>query len=135
MTGRAKNRPALSAAEWHVMKVVWEFGPLAARDLYAHLTDSQSWGYATVKTLLRRLVKKGWLDFEQVGNSYLYRAAVRRDKAVGAAIGEFSGRVLDGVLAPFVAYLAKQDQLTGDDLDQLEQIIQQQRRREQADDT
>ena len=127
MAGKPKD---LSAAEWEVMKVIWEHGPMAARDVYSHLSDEQSWGYATVKTLLRRIVKKGWLEYDQVGNSYLYRAAVLRDKAVFAAVREFSTRVLDGVLAPFVAYFAKEKDLSPEDLDRLEEIIERHRRKE-----
>jgi len=105
------------------MKVIWEHGPLAARDVYSHLSGDQTWSYATVKTMLRRAVKKGWVEYDQIGNSYLYRAEVPREKAVFAAIGDFSNRVLDGVLAPFVAYFARQDNLSQEDLDQLEEII------------
>ena len=112
------------------MKVVWEDGPMVARDVYARLADNQTWGYATVKTLLRRIVKKGWLDYDQIGNSYLYRAAVPREKAVFAAIRDFSKRVLDGALAPFVAYFATQNDLTPEDLDELEQILKRHHRKE-----
>ena len=130
MAKKPKDLPDLSAAEWEVMKVIWEHGPMAARDVYSHLQNDQDWTYVTVKTFLRRVVKKGWLDYDQIGNSYLYRAAVPRDKAVFAAIGGFSNRVLGGVLAPFVAYFAKQNDLTPEDLDQLEQILKHHRRRE-----
>lgn len=125
-----RQLPDLSPAEWDVMTVIWKHGPVAARDVYSHLSEDRTWSYATVKTLLRRIVKKGWVDYDQIGNSYLYRAAVRREKAVFAAIGEFSNRVLDGVLAPFVAYFAKQNDLTPEDLDELEQVLKRHRRKE-----
>lgn len=81
----ADHEPSLSPAEWEVMNVLWDHGPLAARDVYASLpSDSdgapaRGWAYRTVKTLLSRLVAKGALDYEQVGNSYLYRSAVERE--------------------------------------------------------
>ena len=129
MARKVKDMPNLSPAEWEVMKVLWEHGPMAARDIYAHLEKDQTWTYDTVKTFLRRAVSKGWLDYDQIGNSYLYRAAVPREKAVFAAIGDFSNRVLDGVLAPFVAYFARQKGLSPEDLDQLEEIIKRHRKR------
>ena len=129
MTKRAKDLPDLSPAEWEVMKVIWEHGPLAARDVYSHLSGDQTWSYATVKTMLRRVVKKGWVEYDQIGNSYRYRAAAARDKAVFAAVRDFSNRVFDGVLAPFVAYFARQNSLSPEDLDQLEEIIERHRKR------
>ena len=130
MAVKPEDRPKLSPSEWEVMKVIWEHGPMAARDVYSHLQGAQDWTYVTVKTFLRRAVKKGWLDYDQIGNSYLYRAAVPQDKAVSAAIRGFSNRVLGGVLSPFVAYFAKQKDLTPEDLDQLEEILKHHRREE-----
>lgn len=77
--------PVLSPAEWEVMKVLWDNGGLAARDVFAALppdgdgVPSRGWAYRTVKTLLSRLVAKGAIDYQQVGNSYLYRAAAERE--------------------------------------------------------
>jgi BlaI family transcriptional regulator, penicillinase repressor len=71
--------PLLSPAEWEVMKVLWESGPLAARDVFARLPKNRGWAYKTVKTLLSRLVAKQALAYDQIGNSYLYRAAVDRE--------------------------------------------------------
>ena len=129
MAKRLKELPDLSPAEWEVMKVIWEHGPLAARDVYSHLSRDQTWSYATVKTMLRRVVKKGWVEYDQIGNSYLYRAAVARDKAVFAAVRDFSNRVLDGVLAPFVAYYAEGKDLSAEEVAQLEEIIKRHRKR------
>jgi len=110
------------------MKVVWEGAPMAARDIYAQVAQQRDWAYSTVKTLLRRMVAKGWLDYRRVGNSFLYRAAVPRTRAVRRAVRDFSSSVLDGLLAPFVAYYAEEKGLSPDDLAQLEEIIRQHRK-------
>ena len=130
MGKKLKDLPNLSPAEWEIMRVMWDHGPMAARDVYAEISKSQTWSSVTVKTLLRRIVKKGWIDYDQIGNCYLYRAAVARDKAVSAAVRDFSNRVLGGVLAPFVAYFAKQNGLTPEDMRQLEEILERHRRGE-----
>jgi len=121
--GNASPSRSLSDAEWEVMKVVWEHGPLAARDVYAHLADEQPWARATVKTLLRRMVEKGWLSYTRVGNSFLYRPAVSRRKGMRAAIKKFSERVLGGALSPFVAYYAEEKHLSAEDVAELERIL------------
>ena len=126
-----KQRPVklqdLSTAEWSVMKVLWEGGPMAAGDIHCRLAGQRQWAYSTVRTLLRRLVAKGWLRHRRVGNSFLYTAAVPRSRAVRSAIKEFTGRVLDGVLSPFVAYYAEEKSLTAEEVSQLEEIIKQHR--------
>ncbi len=114
---------SLSDSEWEVMKVLWERGPSASRDVYAHLADTQPWAKGTVKTLLRRMVQKGWLSYTRVGNSFLYRAAVPRQKGLRSAIRRFSERVLGGALSPFVAYYAEEKRLTPEDVAELEKLL------------
>ena len=55
-----KQQPInLAPTEWEVMKILWDRGPLAARDVFAALPPEIEWAYKTVKTLLARLVAKG----------------------------------------------------------------------------
>ena len=57
--------PQISDAEWEVMKVVWDHGPLTAGEVVRRLADvppghpAYGWRPRTVKTLLSRLVTKG----------------------------------------------------------------------------
>ena len=126
MAKNADNRPPLSDAEWEVMKALWADGDMALGDICERLKDSD-WAYSTVKTLVRRLVEKGWIAYREVGNSFLYRAAVPRERAVRRAVREFSRRVLDGVLSPFVAYYAEEGELSEEDLARLEGIVRRHR--------
>lgn len=102
-----KTLPKLSDTEWEILGPIWEHGPMAARDLYKHVSENQDWAYKTVKTMLARLVKKGALDYDQVGNSYLYRAAYSREDMTSAAASSFIKRVFDGALNPFFAHFAE----------------------------
>lgn len=101
------NVPRLSELEWEVMKPLWENGPMAARDIYQAVPDEQGWAYKTLKTMLARLVKKGAINYDQIGNSYLYRAAYTREEMTRATMGSFLERVFDGALQPFLAYFAE----------------------------
>ena len=56
---QARSIPAISDAEWDVMKVVWDHGPLTSGDVVKRLADEKDWKPRTVKTLLSRLVQKG----------------------------------------------------------------------------
>ena len=94
--------PKLSDGEWLVMKPFWQRGPMAARDLFAALPTDHGWSYRTVKTMLGRLVKKGALTYEQVGNSYLYQPAWGREEFAQAETSSFVHRIFDGALHPFL---------------------------------
>jgi BlaI family penicillinase repressor len=108
------NVPRLSEMEWEIMKPLWKCGPMAARDIYDKVPDKYGWAYKTVKTMLARLVKKGVLAYDQIGNSYLYRSVYTRREMTREATGSFIQRVFDGALSPFFAQFV--EQVSEDDL-------------------
>ena len=107
MTSKPKKLPSLSEMEWEIIKPFWEKGPMAARDVFQAVPKDRNWAYRTVKTVLGRLVKKGALTYDQIGNSYLYRPVFTREEMTQASVGSFLHRVFDGALKPFVAYFAE----------------------------
>ena len=124
-----KDLPRLAATEWPVMRVLWDHGPMALGEICGKLPEKNGWAYDTVKTLVRRLAAKGWIGAQRVGNSFLYSAALPRNAALRLAVRDFSDRVLDGVLSPFVVYYAESKELSPEDLAQLERIVERYRRK------
>jgi BlaI family transcriptional regulator, penicillinase repressor len=118
---------ALAPAEWEVMKVIWDRGPSAARDVYAALPEGHGWAYKTVKTLLSRLVAKGALDYDQIGNSYLYRAAVAQEQMTRQEIRSVFSRIVSGAVSPVLAHLIEEADLSDDEIKALQQTLKQKR--------
>ncbi|MCX5758517.1 MAG: BlaI/MecI/CopY family transcriptional regulator [Candidatus Hydrogenedentes bacterium] len=100
--------PKLSEMEWEIMKPLWKHGPMAARDIYERVPDRFGWAYETVKSMLVRLVKKGALTYDHIGNSFLYRAAYTRGQMTRDATGSFIRRVFDEGLSPFFAQFVRE---------------------------
>lgn len=123
MTGN-KTLPSLSRTEWAVMKTFWNNGLLAARDVYAKLPEDHGWAVKTVKTMLARLVQKGALDYEQVGNSYLYRAVFTREQMTRKEMKGFIDRVLDGSLAPVLAHFIEEHGLSENEIAELQKLLE-----------
>ncbi|MCA9229140.1 MAG: BlaI/MecI/CopY family transcriptional regulator [Planctomycetales bacterium] len=130
MTNNASNEPvqSLSGAEWEVMKVIWERGPSAARDVYAALPEEVNWASKTVKTLLSRLVAKGALDYEQIGNSYLYRAVVERSQMTRHEVRGVLGRVMGAAVSPVLANFIEEAELSDKEIGQLKKLLDSKRR-------
>lgn len=126
MTNSDKSQtgtPSLSNAEWEIMKIFWEKGSMAARDVYAALPDDTGWAYRTVKTLLSRLVAKGALNYDQVGNSYLYHAACSRESVTRKEMKSFISRVLDGSVSPLIARFIEEENIPDSEIDELRRIL------------
>ena len=124
----AKEKPeSLTAAEWKVMKIVWQLKTAAARDIYELAGQESGWAASTVKTLLRRLVEKGFLTYSQVGNSYLYRPARPALKSLLAAADTLLANALDGTVGPLLAYMVRRSKLTKEELEQLKELLEEEK--------
>ena len=138
----AKKVPRLSQAEWTVMKPLWDNKAMAARDIYQALPPSHGWAYKTVKTMLARLVKKGALEYTQVGNSYLYKPCHSRKEMTHSEVRGFKERVLDGALQPFLVSFFEGRQPSREEISVLREVLdkyeppqrQTQRKRRKEDD-
>ena len=119
-----KKLPAISDAEWDVMKVVWDHGPLSSGDVVRRLADEKQWKPRTIKTLLNRLVKKGAVAMEPEGRRYLYRARVARDAVVRRETRSFLSRVFDGAAAPAIVHFLEQARLTPEEIRQLRETLE-----------
>jgi BlaI family penicillinase repressor len=121
--------PALSPAEWRVMTTLWEHGALDARGVYAALADDREWAYQTVKTLLSRLVAKGAVEYDQVGNSYLYRPAVPREEMTRQEVRNVFERVVGAAVSPVLAHFIDEAELSDEDIRNLQKLLDEKRKK------
>src|SRR6478672_7030303 len=127
MPQRDDDLPPLAPAEWEVMKVLWDEGPLAARDVFARLPKNRGWAYKTVKTLLSRLVAKGALAYDQIGNSYLYRAAVDRQAVTRQEVRTVFQRLISEACSPVLAQFIDEADLSDAEIRQLKRRLDEKR--------
>jgi len=77
--------PAPSKTDLEILAVLWDRPSATGREIYDVLLDTgrlrRRIAYTTIKTYLDRLVRKGYIDGQPVGDgrgTYLYTAAVSR---------------------------------------------------------
>ena len=115
----------LTPAEWKVMKIIWQQGQGAARDVYQVAGDQYGWAPSTVKTILRRLVEKDYLKTSQVGNSFLYRPARTALRSLFRAADTLLDNALEGTVGPLLAYMVKKGDLSAEEMEQLRSLVDQ----------
>ena len=119
-----KERKGLSGAEWKVMKIVWELQKGMAREVYTIAAAHHGWSPATVKTLLRRLVDKGYLHTTKVGNGFVYRPAQTAIAILRAAADTLLGNAVQGTTGPLLSHMVETSSLSEEDLDSLRKLIE-----------
>lgn len=123
------RKPAdpLTPAEWKTMRVVWEMKTCSARDVCEKLCEPNGWSVSTVKTVLARLVDKGFLKTSQVGNSFSYKPARSALKTLTSAADRLIENLLEGTTGPLLAYMVKNSRLTRDEADDLISLLEKQK--------
>jgi BlaI family transcriptional regulator, penicillinase repressor len=111
----------ISDAEHAVMEVLWDESPLTAQDVSERV--AREWSANTVKTLLGRLLAKNIVAAEAEGRRYLYRPLVAREEYVTGESRRLIDRLFGGRLTPLVAHLAESDQLTAQDIAEIEALL------------
>ena len=113
----------ISEAEHAVMEVLWEESPLTAQEVAERIPPERDWSANTVKTLLGRLMAKQAIAAEEDGRRYRYRPVIARERYVVGESRRLMNRLFGGRLAPLVAHLAERDELSPDDIAEIEALL------------
>lgn len=118
------REPAISDAEWIVMRVLWAAAPLTTNQVVAALGPRTEWKPQTIHTLLARLVSKGALEAEKKGREHLYHPLVKAEDCEYQVSRSFLSRFFDGDLAPFLARFVEKEKLTKAQVEELKRILE-----------
>ena len=131
-----KKASELTPSEWKVMKIVWQLGSGAARDIYTIAGEKHDWAPNTVKKFLSRLVDKGFLTTTQIGNSYLYKPARSPLRSLRGVADSLLDNAVQGTVGPLLAYMVRKSELSAEDVNTLQSILENYTEEEaEADDT
>lgn len=124
----AKQPIELTAAEWAIIKAVWEQEPCTAPDVQEQLRAEKRWTYSTVRTLMDRMVAKGLLVTEKVRHLTRYRSAVTRKQAQRSELRYALKHAFNGALTPMVQCLLETHELSAEELADLEDLLREKRK-------
>ncbi len=118
--------PRISDAEWEVMQIVWDSPSIGAAEIVEKLSPETDWNHRTIRTMLNRLVSKGALTYREVGNRYLYRPKVKREKYVKAQRCSFIEKMFSGNAASMLVHFVESESLSTEDLSRLREVLDEQ---------
>jgi BlaI family penicillinase repressor len=115
--------PKISEAEWVVMEVIWRRHPVTALEVVQQLTAHKQWQDQTIRTMLRRLIRKKALTYRAEGNVYYYAPAVTREQCVQGESRSFLQRVFGGAAQPLLVKLVQETKLSREEIAELKRIL------------
>lgn len=114
----------ISNAEWRIMKIIWMEGKQTSTDLIAVLSERFDWSKSTIKTLLTRLVEKGYLTREKSGKAFVYSALLTQDQGLDLVVEDVKDKVCSKRIVHVLENLIQESDFTLADLNQLQQVLE-----------
>ena len=90
------SRPTLSPLETEVMKVVWARETTTADDVRLALLKERELKDSTIRTLLRRLESKGYVEHETEGRTFVYKPRVEEHHVASQQVRGIIDRFCSG---------------------------------------
>jgi predicted transcriptional regulator len=111
-----------------VIEVVWELGEATVRQVWTRLCRQKELAYTTVLTAMQRLERDGWLKHRVEGKKHVYLPTRTRAQAGAGSVRKFVQRMFDGNALVLFRQLVEENQLSDQELRELQQLINEKRR-------
>lgn len=127
-----RKLPPLSPAQREIMEIIWAHGELSASQTRQKLAQKRDVARNTVRTLLERMVEKGWLTVRQDGRTYWYSAAKPRETSIGERVLDVVDHVCGGSPEALVTALLDYRGLTKGELGRIRKMLDEAQARNKA---
>jgi predicted transcriptional regulator len=118
--------------ELEALKVLWDRGEGTVRDVCDALNaGGEKLAYTTVLSLLQVMEQKGLVTHRSVGKAYIYLPAIERERTLRQLATGFLDRVFDGALDEYLVHALGKRKISTQEIDQLEQLLAEQRQKNQ----
>lgn len=109
--------------ELALLRWVAEHGPITVGEVAEKFGEPQGLARSTVLTVMERLRGKGHLTRRKVEGVYQYSSSVPLAELLRGVVGDFVQKSLAGSLSPFATWLSQADEVSDDELRQLEEAV------------
>lgn len=114
---------SISNAEWEIMRVVWTKEETTSSQILEILEQKTDWTASTVKTLLKRLVDKGYLATQKSGKSFLYSTLVSEEEAINQQADELFDKFCQRKHTVIIKHLLETTPMTMADINDLQALL------------
>lgn len=114
----------LTKAEAQVMHYIWEFEKSFLKDIVEAFPEPRP-AYTTISTVIRVLVKKGYVDYNTYGKVHEYFPLVTRKEYFRKHVKSLINNHFDGSVVSFASFFTGDDAVDLGELEEIKQLIDQ----------
>ena len=116
--------PKIPESEYRFCLILWEREPIAATEMVRLCQEQLGWKRTTTYTVIKRLGERGVLKLE----NGVVTSLVSKEEAEASEIKDLVEKKFGGSLPAFVAAFTKHQNVSENDLDELQRMIDRIRR-------
>lgn len=120
-----KDFPNMSQAERQVMRVVWAKKQTTSATIITALEEAYQWSGPTIKTLINRLLKKGYLEATSQGRSFLYSPTISEQEMIHRDLNNLLDNLCHKKNGQVVADMIALAQLSQEDIHHIQAVLDQ----------
>jgi predicted transcriptional regulator len=128
MTAKPIHR--IGDLQLRILHVLWDRGAASVADVLGSLDGEHA--YTTIATMLRKMEDRGLVRHREEGRKFIYEAAVSSDDVSQGLADRLIDRLFAGSLAGAVSHLLETRDVDPDELDELERLVREHRRRHRS---
>ena len=117
--------PEISKSELDILKILWEKSPLSIREVHEKIASQMNWAYSTTKTMMDRMVKKGYLQRDNFHGVFIYRPLLSKPAGLARFVNFFARKILETDVAQVVNMFTGGQSLSEDEVKELELLLEQ----------
>ncbi|MDO4912082.1 MAG: CopY/TcrY family copper transport repressor [Lactobacillus sp.] len=110
----------ISPAEWEIMRVIWTLKESTSKEIIDQVQMKNNWSDSTIKTLLRRLDKKGLLSVKKESHRFRYEAIYGENELMYKVTSNLLSHMCDMHKGALLERLLPEMQLFKKDIEELE---------------
>ena len=115
--------PKIYESEYRFCLILWEHEPVKSKELVRLCQEQLGWKSTTTYTVIKRLGQRGVLKNENT----VVTSLVSKDAVQAAELEDFVEKTFEGSLPAFVAAFTKHKQISQNEIDAVQAMIDQYR--------
>ncbi len=122
----------LTHAEEQVMQYLWKLEKAFLKDIVDEYPEPKP-AYTTISTVIRVLVKKGFIGFDQFGKTNRYFPKISKSSYSKATFKGVFQKFFDSSPTMFTSFFTKEEKISVDELEEMKQIIEEELKKKKND--
>lgn len=118
-----EKESTISNSEWEAMRIIWTLEPVSSTKVIQELQAKKNWSESTIKTLLRRLVKKNLLEPSKEGRHFVYSSKINQTQVMTEAAEKLLNRMCDMHKGEVLLQLLANSPISKSDLEKIKQEV------------